>query len=77
LVASRVADNVGIPFPQTGELGGIEPRIHAGQDGQAPGRPAGEIDVPAGNVKWGKRNDSQVATGFRPGPAPELDPAPE
>jgi len=33
--SAGVADDMRVPFPQAGVFGGIEPRIHAGEDGEA------------------------------------------
>jgi hypothetical protein len=35
--STGVADNVSIPFLETSKFGGIEPRIHAGEDRKAAG----------------------------------------
>jgi hypothetical protein len=40
--APGIADDVSIPFLETSELGGIEARIHAGEDGKAASRWQGE-----------------------------------
>ena len=45
--SASVADDVRVPFRQSGELGGVEPSIHAGNDREMPSRRNGEFPLVA------------------------------